>query len=102
MIRSKVWEPYGNLPKILETTAASLREMARLEGVVRTKTAEGKAQLYVLAGSPLVITWAFNRAQPGYFDPMTASFLGYIIIGIAMAFWLASVLIARKVLQVDI
>ena len=32
----------GNLPKVLESTSATLREMARLDGVIRTKTAEGK------------------------------------------------------------
>jgi tight adherence protein B len=32
----------GNLADTLSTSAKSLREMARLEGVVRTKTAEGK------------------------------------------------------------
>src|SRR4029078_11584582 len=35
----------GNLPKVLETTATTLREMKRLEGVVRTKTAQGTGTL---------------------------------------------------------
>jgi hypothetical protein len=33
----------GNLPRVLETTAGTLREMRRLEGVVRTKTAGARA-----------------------------------------------------------
>src|SRR5215204_2479155 len=45
----------GDLGKILETTAATLREMARLQGVIRSKTAEGKAQLAVLAVFPALI-----------------------------------------------
>jgi tight adherence protein B len=92
----------GNLPKILDTTAATLREMSRLEGVVRTKTAEGKMQLWVLAIFPLGLVLAFNGVKPDYFDPLTANFIGYIIIVAALGFWLASLVTARKILNVDI
>lgn len=92
----------GNLPKILETTALALREMQRLEGVVRTKTAEGKAQLWVLALFPWVIVYAFGKVSPGYFAPLTHSMTGYVIVSIAVVLWLSSLLAARKILNVDI
>jgi tight adherence protein B len=92
----------GNLPKILDTTASSLREMARLEGVVRTKTAEGKAQLWVLALFPIVLMVAFNSVKEGYFDPLTQSITGYVLIVLALIFWIASLVTARKILDVDI
>ncbi|HEY6458648.1 MAG TPA: type II secretion system F family protein [Polyangiaceae bacterium] len=92
----------GNLPKILETTANSLREMARLEGVVRTKTAEGKMQMWVLAVFPLLLILAVNSINPGYFDPMTSSFVGYLLVGFAVVFWLGALVSARKILAVDI
>lgn len=92
----------GNMPKILDTTASSLREMARLEGVVRTKTAEGKAQLWVLAAFPLVLVLAFSSVKEGYFDPLTESVIGYVLIGLGLTCWLASLVTARKILAVDI
>ncbi len=92
----------GNLPKILDTTASSLREMSRLEGVVRTKTAEGKAQMWVLAVFPLVLMVAFNAVKDGYFDPLTQSITGYVGIALGLAFWIASLVGARKILDVDI
>ena len=92
----------GNLPQVLENTAATIREMNRLEGVVRTKTSEGRAQLWVLACFPFAICGGFNAVQPGYFDPLQKTFVGYIIISIASAFWIGSLLVARKVLTVDI
>jgi tight adherence protein B len=92
----------GNLPIVLENTAATIREMNRLEGVVRTKTSEGKAQLWVLALFPFGICAAFNSVQPGYFDPLQKTFVGYIVITIAMLFWIASLVVALKVLRVDI
>jgi tight adherence protein B len=92
----------GNLPRVLETTAATLREMSRLEGVVRTKTAEGKMQLWVLALFPAFIVAALNAVSPGYFDPLTHSVVGYILLTIAAIFWVASLIVARKVLAVDL
>ncbi len=92
----------GNLPAVLESTAATIREMNRLEGVVRTKTGEGKAQLWVLALFPFFICWGFNSVQPGYFDPLQKTFVGYIILTIAIIFWISALLLARKVLTVDI
>lgn len=92
----------GNLPKILETIALALREMQRLEGVVRTKTAEGKAQLWVLAAFPWVVCYAFKKVAPEYFDPLFHSLIGYIIVIVAATLWLSSLLVARKILNVDI
>jgi tight adherence protein B len=92
----------GDLPRILETTAQTLREMARLEGVVKTKTAEGKAQMWVLAVFPFLMIVALNAIKEGYFAPLSESIAGYVIAFLAGAFWLASLLVARKVLSVDV
>ncbi len=92
----------GNLPAVLETTASTIREMNRLDGVVKTKTSEGRAQLWVLAVFPFAICGAFNWVSPGYFDILQESFAGYCVIAIAMTAWVSSLLVARKVLTVDI
>lgn len=92
----------GNLPKVLESTAASLREMARLEGVVRTKTAEGKAQLWVIGALPLALILMLNGFQPGYFDVLKQSVTGYIIATAAGGMWTAALFLARKILAVDL
>lgn len=92
----------GNLPVVLERTAATIREMNRLLGVVRTKTGEGRMQLWVLALFPLFIVFAFNAAQQGYFDPLQHSLVGQITVGIASILWIGSLLLARKVLTVDV
>lgn len=92
----------GDLPRILETTAETLREMGRLEGVVRTKTAEGKAQMWVLAVFPVLIIAALDWVMTGYFAPLSQSVTGYVIALLAGTFWLASLVVARKVLNVEV
>lgn len=92
----------GNLPQALETTAGNFREMARLEGFVRSKTAEGRAQLWVLAVFPFLLVYALNAVRPGYFDPLTESIAGYGVVFVAALAWVGSLLAARKVLAVDV
>ena len=92
----------GNLPKVLETTATTLREMKRLEGVIRTKTADGRMQLWVIGAMPMVFIVGFGVMWPGYFDPLTKSIAGYGIIAGVIAAWVFAIVLARKVLAVDI
>jgi tight adherence protein B len=91
----------GNLPKVLETTAHTLREMKRLEGVIRTKTADGRMQMWVIALMPAVFIGILSQIFTGYFNPLTQSLTGYVIIFIIGSCWVGSLLLARKVLQVD-
>lgn len=92
----------GNLPKVLETTANTLREMRRLEGVVKTKTAEGKAQLWVIGALPFGMLIGLNLVFPGYFIPLTTTIIGYLVIFFCTVCWASAILLARKVLNVDI
>jgi tight adherence protein B len=91
----------GNLPKVLETTASTLREMGRLEGVVKTKTAEGKLQLWVIGALPGLILVGMNYVWPGYFTPLQSSVTGYIISLLSITAWVSAIVLARKVLAVD-
>ncbi len=92
----------GDLPKIMEESAATLREMARLEGVVRTKTAEGKTQAYVLGVIPFVLIGAIHMVDEHWLDPLGSSTLGFAIISVAAVLWVTAILLARKILAVDI
>lgn len=92
----------GDLTKVLETTAATLREMARLRGVLESKTAESKAQMWVLALIPIFILLAFRTVNPGYFDPLLTSWAGWLMIAVAVILWFTSLLVARQVLAVKL
>lgn len=92
----------GDLPRILDTTAQTMREMIRLEGVVKTKTAEGKAQLWVLGAFPFIFAVVLSTMEPGFYDPLKKPVAGWAIAAVAGLSWLVSILLARKVLSVDI
>lgn len=92
----------GNLAQVLESTSETLREMSRLEGVVRSKTAEGRAQLWVLGLFPVAICLALRLVDPDYFLPLQTTTVGSIVTSVALVLWLTALLVARKIMQVDV
>jgi tight adherence protein B len=92
----------GNLPEMLENAAIALRELARLEGVVRTKTAEGKAQAFVIGMIPVPMVLLIHSIDKHFFDPLVNTFTGHLIIGGAVTLWALAILLSSKILAVDV
>jgi len=92
----------GDFSTMLENAAAALRELARLEGVVRTKTAEGKAQAFVIGVIPIPMVIGIHWMDPKFFVPLGATFAGNLVVASAVVLWLMAILLARKILAVDV
>lgn len=92
----------GNLPRILDDSSDTLREMERLAGVVRTKTAEGRSQTFVLALLPFVMILALQKVDPLMLPGLADSSAGRLIIGISVTLWIAAIALAMRIVKVDI
>src|SRR5690606_2007506 len=92
----------GRLGEVLETGAASLREMERLEGVLRTKTAEGRAQAWVVAIIPFPVCYLVYLGDPLFFVPLYTTGTGYVLSAVAAVCWVGAILSARKILAVQL
>lgn len=92
----------GGLGATLSRSAETLREMARLDGVVRMRTAEGRAQANVVAVIPLPMVALLHYLNPGLLEPLVGSPEGWCVLTGAALMWLAALLSARRILRVDI
>jgi tight adherence protein B len=92
----------GDLPSTLETSAASLRELARLEAVVRTKTADGRNQSFVVGALPAIVVVILYFSHRDLLMPLFQSFQGNVLLAIAIGLWLGAIAISIKVLKVDL
>lgn len=92
----------GNLGATLDTTAAALREMARLEGILQTQTAGGKTQALMVSAIPLPLIALLHYIDPSYLAPMWSTTLGRALVALAAALWLVAGVWARKIVQVDL
>ncbi len=92
----------GNLPRLLDTTASSMREMRRLDGVIKAKTAEGKMQLWVVGLMPIGLVLIMSSLMPSFLAPLTSGLMGYTICAVCVACWGTAVVWARNILSLEI
>jgi len=92
----------GNLPQTLKTASDTLREMARLEGVVRTKTSDGRTQSIAISILPIPVYFGIEYMMPGYYDPMRNSLIGQGVYAAVGVLWVGAALLSHKILAVDI
>jgi tight adherence protein B len=92
----------GNLPTTLENAAAVLRESARLEGVLRTKTAEGRGQVLVLSLVPFVLCLIITWLDPAWFGPMLDHPFGRVIMAGCFVAWMTATAWAHHIAGADL
>lgn len=95
-------ETGGQVSEVLRSAAASLREMERLEGVIRTKTAEGKGQAWVISIVPFPLYFGVKASDPTFFTPLEQTGTGHLLLGVCAMLWIGAILSARKILAVQI
>jgi tight adherence protein B len=59
-------ETGGNLAEILDRTASVIRERLRIQGEIRTQTAQGRMTGWILGLLPVIMLVFINIADPGY------------------------------------
>jgi tight adherence protein B len=91
----------GDLPVMLERASSTLREVARLEGVVRAKTAEGKAQAVMVSAIPVPLVALVHFIAPDFFAPLT-TLAGKLVVAVAALLWAVSVWVAVRIAAVDV
>ncbi len=66
----------GNLAEIMDRIVAVIRERLKIQGEIRTHTAQGRMTGWILCLLPLVMMLAINMINPGYSKTLTADPFG--------------------------
>jgi tight adherence protein B len=74
----------GNLAEILDTIAFTIRERIRIQGEIRTLTAQARASGYIITGLPFALALILTFISPSYITPLFHEVLGYILIGMGL------------------
>jgi len=93
-------ETGGNLPELLDKTAAVLRSRIHLQQKVKVYTAQGRMTGGVLLSLPFIAFILLNLIRPGYTEPLFESETGHhLIYGTLISMTLGAYFI-RKIIQV--
>jgi len=89
----------GNLVEILDRTGAVIRERMRIQGEIKTHTAQGRMTGYILCSLPIVMLIIINLVNPGYSNVLLQTPLGHKIIYIGLGLLTTGGLIIRQIIN---
>lgn len=92
----------GNIPKILEDIANTIRESYRLERVIDTQTAQGKMQAWVMGLMPAVVIGMFYLMDPELITPLFETIPGYMILAVAAVMNVVGVVLILKIVRIEV
>ncbi|QDG53189.1 hypothetical protein FIV42_21305 [Persicimonas caeni] len=92
----------GNIPQILDDISSTIRESYRLERVIDTQTAQGKMQAWVMGAMPAVVIGVFYLMDPELIEPLFSSWIGYIVIAIAVVLNIIGVALILKIVNIRV
>jgi tight adherence protein B len=92
----------GKLPQILQKIIKTIRERERVEGRLKSLTAQGRSQAALLCAAPPVLGVGLFFYDPGKMSLMTDTVLGQILLGLAIALELIGIVVTLKVMKLDI
>jgi len=89
----------GNLAEILDRTAGVIRERLRIQGEIRTHTAQGRMTGWILCSLPIVMLLMINFINPGYSNVLMDTPIGHALIAIGIVLLITGALIIRSIIN---
>jgi tight adherence protein B len=95
------FEVGGSLTELLENVSETIRERFRMEGEVKSLTAEGRISGIVVGVLPIALMVIISVMQPDYLEPLLATETGHKLLGVAAVLEILGFLAIRKVSRVN-
>ncbi len=92
-------ETGGNLAEILDRTGNVVRERMRIQGEIRTHTAQGRMTGYILCSLPIVVLIGMNFINPGYSNILLDTSTGHKLICLGIVLISAGFMIIRSIIN---
>ncbi len=91
----------GNLAEILESISLTIRERVRIQGEVKTLTAQGRISGLVIGLIPPGLVLLISLINPVYMKPLLSTPVGWALLAGGAVSELLGVLIIRRIIAID-
>jgi tight adherence protein B len=92
----------GNLSRILDSIAGTIRERVKLQGEVRTMSAQGRMSGYILSGMPLAIGGILMLIAPSYIGKLFSPGPWIVLPAIAAVGIGVGMFVMRKLVAIEV
>ena len=92
----------GNLTEVFEKIAQTIRERMRIEIRIRTLTAQGRLQGWVVGAMPFLLGGIMMVMDPRMMTSFFYSFIGLGVLGLILVLEVAGMLVIRRIVNIDV
>ncbi len=92
----------GSLAEVMDNIAKTIRERHQIEGKVAALTSQGRMQAVILGLVPIVLAFVINWLNPGLFEPMVKTWVGWGLFAVIGLLEVLGMLVVRKIVAIDI
>jgi tight adherence protein B len=96
------YEVGGNLAEILDIISHTIRERVRIQGEIKTLTAQGQITGIVLSGLPFALTGILFVLNREYMGRMFTTTCGWIMSGVALMIIVIGYFIMQKIVKIEV
>ncbi|CAG9248036.1 type II secretion system F family protein [Paraburkholderia unamae] len=92
----------GNLAETLETVARTLRDKQQMEGKIRSLTAQGKAQGWVMTLLPVFLMLVLSHMEPTAMEPLFNKPIGWATLAVIAVMEFLGYKAIQKITNIDV
>ena len=91
----------GNLAEVLDNISDTLRDRLQTKRDMSVLTAQSRASASIITGLPILLALGLYVFVPGYYAPMTSTWIGYAMLGFAGFMILMGNLIIQRMTSLE-
>lgn len=95
-------ETGGNLAEILESIARVIRERFKLQGTIRTLSAEGRLSAVILVALPFAVASVISVLNPKYISLLFTDSVGKTMVLIALAMMILGIFAIKRIIVIKV
>ena len=88
--------------KMIAQTAEIIGEKIRIREDILTVTASRRLEIKVMCSVPILIVLYLDLTSPGYFEVLYTTFVGRMIMTVCLVTYLASMWLAKTLLEISL
>ncbi len=92
----------GDLLKVIRMTSQSIGDKTDIQREIRTVVAAKKLEANIMSTIPVLIILYLWFSMPGFLEPMYTTLVGRIVMTVTLGFYVAAVLLLRKIVDINI
>ncbi|RQD72260.1 MAG: secretion system protein [Tindallia sp. MSAO_Bac2] len=92
----------GNLAEVLDKIAGTIRERVRIQGEIRTLTAQGRISGLIIGLLPVILALFMLAINPGYIQSLFHHPIGLMMVSMAVFGEIIGFVMIRKIIQIRV